>query len=205
MCLPLREAQRVCHGWQITNSLSCLADNVRSLFLPGSHEHKVSYLGASLQNFCRLKNLDLSCNTLASLEGLHTLQCLEKLNLYYNRLPDLTELFRLRHNQKLIEVDLRLNPVASHDPQYRLFLVRLLPALERLDDMAVMPSERAASASVFTTVCYPAVPGAVGRLSISPAATVAGPAGAVWIAVAPALCQTRRGDGRHCCSPGPGN
>lgn len=122
------------------------------MFLPGSRDEKVSYLGAALQNFSRLKNLDLSSNALVSLEGLHSLDGLEKLNLYFNRLPDLTELFRLRHNRHLVEVDLRLNPVATQDPQYRLFLVHLLPMLQRLDDMAVMSSERAAAAGIFTTV-----------------------------------------------------
>jgi len=63
-------------------SLCSFADNVRSLFLPGSREEKISYIGASLQSFTRLKNLDLSCNSLVSLEGLHSLRALEKLNLW---------------------------------------------------------------------------------------------------------------------------
>ena len=71
---------------------------------------------------------------------------------YYNRLPDLTELFRLRHNQRLREVDLRLNPVTTRDPKYRLFLIQLLPELRKLDELPVMQSERAAAAGVFTTV-----------------------------------------------------
>ena len=114
----------------------------------------MSYLGAALQSFVRLKNLDLSCNALVSLEGLHSLKALEQLNLYYNKLPDLTELLRLRHNPRLVEVDVRLNPVATRDPQYRLYLIHLLPALKRLDDMTVMPSERAAAGHVFTTVHF---------------------------------------------------
>lgn len=36
--------------------------NVRSLHLPGTHTEKISHLGAALQNFLRLKNLDLSRN-----------------------------------------------------------------------------------------------------------------------------------------------
>ena len=42
----------------------------------------------------------------------------------------MTELFRLRHNQRLVELDLRLNPVGTSDPGYRLFLIHLLPNLQ---------------------------------------------------------------------------
>ena len=42
----------------------------------------------------------------------------------------MTELFRLRHNQSLVELDLRLNPVGTSDPGYRLFLIHLLPNLQ---------------------------------------------------------------------------
>lgn len=56
--------------------------------LPGSHEEKISQLGASLFKMTRLKELDLSCNALDSLEGLSHLGLLEKLNLYFNRIPD---------------------------------------------------------------------------------------------------------------------
>ena len=43
----------------------------------------------------------------------------------------LQELRRLSHNQALRDLDIRLNPVTTHDPEYRLFLVHLLPNLRR--------------------------------------------------------------------------
>lgn len=64
------------------------ADNVRSLILPGARDEKITHLGAALQNFARLKHLDLSNNELASLQGIEHLTTLEKLNLYLNKVPD---------------------------------------------------------------------------------------------------------------------
>lgn len=57
---------------------------------------------------------------------------LEKLNLYYNSISSLQELFKLRFNQRLQELDLRLNPVAGSDANYRLFLIHMLPRLRKL-------------------------------------------------------------------------
>jgi len=57
---------------------------------------------------------------------------LEQLNLYYNKIQDLKEIFRLRKNQNLRDVDLRLNPVTGNEPDYRLFIAHMLPLLRRL-------------------------------------------------------------------------
>ena len=51
---------------------------------------------------------------------------------YYNNISSLEELHRLRHNTRLQELDLRLNPVARNEPDYRLFLIHMLPNLRRL-------------------------------------------------------------------------
>lgn len=42
--------------------------DVRSLSLPGTVEEKIGHLGSSLNNFIRLKSLDLSYNALVSVE-----------------------------------------------------------------------------------------------------------------------------------------
>jgi len=42
------------------------------------------------------------------------------------------ELHRLHVNSKLHELDLRLNPVACSEPDYRLTLIHMLPNLRRL-------------------------------------------------------------------------
>ncbi|XP_071959323.1 centrosomal protein of 72 kDa-like [Antedon mediterranea] len=119
--------------------------DVRSLSLPGSYHEKITVLGTALQSFERLKNLDLSRNSLTSLEGLDHLSVLETLNLYYNNISSLQDLFLLRHNNRLQELDLRLNPVTKNEPDYRLFVVHMLPNLRKLDDRSVRDSERKAA------------------------------------------------------------
>ncbi|XP_043364504.1 centrosomal protein of 72 kDa isoform X5 [Dermochelys coriacea] len=127
-----------------------LAD-VRSLSLPGTYHEKITHLGNSLKNFTRLKSLDLSRNALVSLEGIQHLIFLEKLNLYYNHISSLSEIFRLHSLTVLKDVDLRLNPVVKNESDYRLFVVHMLPNLRRLDDRPVRDSERKASLLHFTT------------------------------------------------------
>ncbi|XP_065440131.1 centrosomal protein of 72 kDa isoform X3 [Chrysemys picta bellii] len=127
-----------------------LAD-VRSLSLPGTYHEKITHLGNSLKNFTRLKSLDLSRNALVSLEGIQHLIFLEKLNLYYNHISSLSEIFRLHSLTALKDVDLRLNPVVKNESDYRLFVVHMLPNLRRLDDRPVRDSERKASLLHFTT------------------------------------------------------
>ena len=62
---------------------------------------------------------------------------LEQLNLYYNKIQDLKEIFRLRKNQNLRDVDLRLNPVTGIEPDYRLFIAHMLPMLRRLGESSL--------------------------------------------------------------------
>ncbi|KAL8165818.1 UNVERIFIED_CONTAM: hypothetical protein K2H54_055317 [Gekko kuhli] len=124
--------------------------HVRVLSLPGTYHEKITHLGSSLKSFVRLKSLDLSRNALVSLEGLHHLTDLEKLNLYFNRISSLSEVFRLQTLTALQEVDLRLNPVIKNESDYRLFVVHMLPNLRRLDDCPVRDHERKASLLHFT-------------------------------------------------------
>ncbi|XP_014373123.1 centrosomal protein of 72 kDa isoform X4 [Alligator sinensis] len=127
-----------------------LAD-VRSLSLPGTYHEKIAHLGNALKNFTRLKSLDLSRNALVSLEGIQYLTFLEKLNLYYNQITSLSEVFRLHSLTTLKEVDLRLNPVVKNESDYRLFVVHMLPNLRQLDDRPVRDRERKASLLHFAT------------------------------------------------------
>ena len=76
----------------------------------GSYHDKITHLDNALQNFTRLQNLDLARNALLSLDGLSHLRHLESLNLYYNNVCDLDELYKLKQNKKLENIDLRLNP-----------------------------------------------------------------------------------------------
>ncbi|XP_072860016.2 centrosomal protein of 72 kDa isoform X1 [Pogona vitticeps] len=128
-----------------------ISADVRSLSLPGNYHKKITHLGDSLKNFICLKSLDLSRNVLTTLEGLEHLTYLEKLNLYFNDISSLSEVFRLHSLTALKDVDLRLNPVVKNESDYRLFVVHMLPNLRKLDDRPVRDSERKASLLHFTT------------------------------------------------------
>ncbi|XP_020841322.1 centrosomal protein of 72 kDa isoform X1 [Phascolarctos cinereus] len=123
---------------------------LQSLSIPGTYQEKITHLGNSLKNLTCLKCLDLSRNSLVCLEGIEYLTLLENLNLYYNNISSLTEVFRLHQLTVLKDVDLRLNPVAKNEPDYRLFLVYIIPRLRQLDNRLVRESERKASLSHFS-------------------------------------------------------
>lgn len=117
-------------------------DDVKTLSLPGTYHEKISSIGNALQQFTRLKHLDLSKNNISSLKGLEHLRLLETLNLYYNKVSDMKEIFRIRNCQNILNMDLRLNPVTGNEPDYRLFIAHMLPKLQRLDDRPLRDSER---------------------------------------------------------------
>ncbi|AWO96695.1 putative centrosomal protein of 72 kDa-like isoform 3 [Scophthalmus maximus] len=122
----------------------CLGD-VRSLSLPGTNEQKIGHLGNSLNNFVRLKSLDLSCNALVSVEGVQQLKRLERLILYYNCIPSMDEVNVLYELTALRELDLRLNPLTKSYPNYRCHLLHDMPNLRRLDSCSVRDIERKAA------------------------------------------------------------
>ncbi|KAK7498086.1 hypothetical protein BaRGS_00010674 [Batillaria attramentaria] len=126
-------------------------EDVKSLSLPGTYHEKIVSLGSALRKFSRLKSLDLSRNALESLEGVDCLTMLEKLNLYYNNIASLEELGRLKNTPNLKELDLRLNPVTRSEPDYRLYLIHMLPSLQKLDDRSVRDRERQAALTHFSS------------------------------------------------------
>ncbi|XP_047633384.1 centrosomal protein of 72 kDa isoform X2 [Phacochoerus africanus] len=123
----------------------CDLAELQSLSIPGTYQEKITHLGSSFMNLMSLKSLDLSRNSLVSLEGIEYLTALESLNLYCNRISSLAEVFRLRSLAALWDVDLRLNPVVKSEADYRLFVVHMLPGLRQLDDRPVRERERTAS------------------------------------------------------------
>ncbi|KAE8288730.1 Centrosomal protein of 72 kDa [Larimichthys crocea] len=132
----------------------CLGD-VRSLSLPGTYEEKITHLGNALNNFVRLKSLDLSCNALVSVRGVQHLKLLERLILYYNCIPSLEEVKVLYELPVLRELDLRLNPLTKTDPHYRPHLVHAMPNLRRLDGCSVRDTERKAAIMQFSSDLLP--------------------------------------------------
>ncbi|CAL8247124.1 unnamed protein product [Lota lota] len=129
--------------------------DVRSLRLPGTYEEKIRHLGNALQNFVRLKTLDLSNNALVSVEGLQHLKMLERLNLYYNRISTMEEVKVLCKLPALKELDLRLNPLTRSDLNYRLYLIYAMSSLRKLDDCPVRDTERKAAIMQFPSDCVP--------------------------------------------------
>ncbi|GAA6227097.1 centrosomal protein of 72 kDa isoform X2 [Lates japonicus] len=132
----------------------CLGD-VRSLSLPGTYEEKIRHLGNALNNFVRLKSLDLSCNALVSVEGVQHLKKLERLILYYNCIPSLEEVKVLYELPALRELDLRLNPLTKSFPNYRPYLVHAMSNLRKLDSCFVRDTERKAAIMQFSSDILP--------------------------------------------------
>ncbi|CAL1539388.1 unnamed protein product [Lymnaea stagnalis] len=129
----------------ITMKNYLLTEDIKSLSLPGTFHEKIVSIGTSLRKFSRLKSVDFSRNALESL------QVVEIFNTYYNNVSSLEELKRLKHNQNLKEIDLRLNPVTRNEPDYRLYLIHMLPNLQKLDDRGVRDRERQAALTHFSS------------------------------------------------------
>ena len=60
------------------------------------------------------------------------MKTLERLNLYYNRIPTTEEAKVLCKLPALKELDLRLNPLTRRDPNYRLSLIHAMSNLRTL-------------------------------------------------------------------------
>ena len=106
----------------VLNKLEMASDEAykeERLALSGSYNERIRELGRSLVSFHNLTFLDLSRNMLQSLKGLEHLKLLKTLNLYFNNISSLKELYRLRYNKELRELDVRLNPVTKEEPDFR--------------------------------------------------------------------------------------
>ena len=107
--------------WVLT-SLQLTPDEAykqESVNLSGSYNERIRSLGRSLVSFHSLICLDLSRNMLQSLKGMEHLKQLRTLNLYFNEISSMKELYRLRCNKQLGEIDVRLNPVTKEEPDFR--------------------------------------------------------------------------------------
>ena len=91
--------------------------------------HSVSSCGAAQE----LKHLNLAVNNLTKVQNLQGCESLQRLDLTVNFIPKagLLSLHSLQGNGHLQELQLMGNPCASW-PQYRAYIVALLPQLCRL-------------------------------------------------------------------------
>ena len=142
-------------------------DNIKALSLPGTYHEKITTLGNSLHRFTRLKELDLSRNSLTHLNGLEHLKILESLNLYYNQIETLDDLKLLRNNPNIKKLDLRLNPVSKHVADYRQLLISYLPNLEYLDDRPIKDAEKIEASQHFVNLIGPKENKSESRMPIS--------------------------------------
>ncbi|XP_038125355.1 centrosomal protein of 72 kDa isoform X1 [Cyprinodon tularosa] len=147
VCLTRLTEQWIRDRLQLKHPLLC---DVRTLSLPGTHEEKIRHLGNALNNFVRLKSLDLSYNAIVSVEGVQHLKMLERLILYHNCIPSLEKVQVLFELPVLRELDLRLNPLTKNCPNYRQHLVYAMPNLRKLDNCPVRDTERKAGILQFS-------------------------------------------------------
>ena len=61
---------------------------------------------------------------------------------YFNNISSLKEINRLNNNKNLVEIDLRLNPIAKEEADYRLYLINILPSLQVCDDREIKDAEK---------------------------------------------------------------
>ena len=59
------------------------------------------------------------------------------------------EIDRLTNNERLVDIDLRLNPIAKEEADYRLYLINILPSLQVCDDREIKDGEKQMALSYY--------------------------------------------------------
>merc|ERR1711892_612718 len=115
-----------------------------------NHVKKLNCWGAELSDISvlrKLKNvevLSLSVNTISTLADIQFCKNLQELYIRKNRIPDISEICWLRDLPRLRNLWLEENPCAEGDPElYRQTVIRNIPQLQKLDNVAVTPEEMA--------------------------------------------------------------
>ncbi len=88
--------------------------------------------------------ISLSLNKITSLSFFRGLNKLEELFLRKNKIDSLKEIHHLKHCTSLKVLWLWDNPLSNH-PNYRLYIIKVLPKLKKLDNAAVSEEERMAA------------------------------------------------------------
>jgi len=115
-----------------------------------NHVKKLNCWGAELSDVSvlrRLKHvevLSLSVNSISTLADIQYCKNLQELYIRKNRIPDISEICWLRDLPRLRNLWLEENPCAEGDPElYRQTVIRNIPQLQKLDNVAVTPEEMA--------------------------------------------------------------
>ena len=91
-----------------------------------------------LRNLQNLEVLALTVNQLSSLEDFQGCYKLKELYLRRNNIPaSLSQISHLQGLNNLRVLNLSENPISQELPGYRLVVLKYLPKLEKLDDIAV--------------------------------------------------------------------
>jgi len=115
-----------------------------------NHVKKLNCWGAELSDISvirRLKNvevLSLSVNAISTLSDIQYCKNLQELFIRKNQIPDISEICWLRDLPRLKNLWLEENPCAEGDPElYRQTVIRNIPQLQKLDNVAVTSEEMA--------------------------------------------------------------
>ena len=94
-----------------------------------------------IENMPNVETISLSLNKISSLRAFSQCYNLKSLFLRQNCISDLNEISYLQNLPNLRSLMLRDNPVAEL-PNYRSFVAKTLPQLEKLDDIDITSSDR---------------------------------------------------------------
>lgn len=84
--------------------------------------------------FSEIKELNLSNNLLINLDGIDKFEKLEKLSLCFNKIPYLSEIFKIKNSQRLKWLKLEGNPLEKN-PNYRQKVLSFFPNLTILNNI----------------------------------------------------------------------
>ena len=100
-----------------------------------------------LNELPNLEVISLSLNKITTLSWFRGCNNLKELYLRKNKIESLKEIYHLKHLPNLRVLWLWDNPLSSH-PHYRLYIIKVLPKLQKLDNAAVSQEERLAAKKI---------------------------------------------------------
>jgi len=115
-----------------------------------NHVKKLNCWGAELEDISVIRKLSnvevlsLSVNAISTLSDIQFCRNLQELYIRKNQIPDISEICWLRDLPRLKNLWLEENPCAEGSPElYRMTVIKNLPHLQKLDNVAVTPEEMA--------------------------------------------------------------
>lgn len=116
--------------------------NLSNLIELRLRNNQIKELGTNITFPSTLKHLDLSFNHIEKIENLEFLSSLQSLFLEGNRIAYISSLRSLSLNTTLVELALYGNPLELLTPQYKIFIMNLIPSLNKLNGKLVVHYSR---------------------------------------------------------------